>query len=356
MKSKQIIIGGVIVVCVAIGVFALVKWHGGASASGDDESADENVQTVVSVQTGSLQRVTLHRYVTGYGTVEAAPTTKNEPAAGGMLAAPTAAVVAKVNVVAGQQVTNGEVLVELNSAAATFGYAKAEVERQKKLFEQQNTSLRNLEDAQAQMASLEVVAPVDGTVVNISVKPGQAVDVNAPVAEVVNLNRLAVTTKIPASQAGELNTGEDMQINPEQNGQSISVPLSYVSPAVDPNDGTVSAWAALPAGSGLRPGEFVDLKIVTAIHTNSLAAPAESIVTDENGNSTIALVHGDEATQVPVQTGLSENNWTEITGTNLNAGDTVVTVGAYGLPEKTQIKIINSSAESASASNSADAQ
>ncbi|MGH7990964.1 MAG: efflux RND transporter periplasmic adaptor subunit, partial [Limisphaerales bacterium] len=303
MKRKQIIIGGAIVVCLALGIFAFVKLRGGASAAGEAELADENVQTVIPVHVGALRRVTLHHYVTGYGTVEAEPATENEPAAGGTLAAPTAGVVATVNVVAGQQVKKGGVLVELNSATATFAYAKAEVERQKKLFAGQNTSLKNLEDAEAQLASLEVVAPVSGTVVGIAVKSGEAVDANAPVAEVIDLNRLAVMTKIPAAQAGELKSGEEVQISDGQNN-STTTTLSFVSPAVDANDGTVSAWTALPSMSGLRPGEFVDLKIVTEVRTNCLAAPAEGVVTDEAGKSSIWLVKGDQAIQTNVQTGL----------------------------------------------------
>ena len=83
------------------------------------------------------------------------------------------------------------------------------------------------------------------------------------------------------------------------------------------------------------------LRIVTAVHTNCLAAPEESVVTDESGHSVIALVNGDEATQTPVQTGFRENGWVEVEGTGLKEGDTVVTVGAYGLPEKTQIQVVN---------------
>jgi multidrug efflux pump subunit AcrA (membrane-fusion protein) len=352
MKRKPILIGGAIAVCLALGIYALIKTHHSGYGSGD-ESPDENVPTIIPVQTGTLKLATLHSYITGYGTIEAAPAIQNQSAAGGTLAAPSAGVVAQINVVAGQQVNKGDVLVELNSASATFNYAKAEVERQKKLFADQNTSLKNLEDAEAQLASLEIVAPVAGTVTRLDVQSGQAVDVNAPVAEVIDLKRLAVATKIPASQAGGLKVGEDIEISVES---PVTAKLSFVSPAVDATDGTVSAWAALPSDSGLRPGEFVPIKIVTEVKSNCLAAPGESVVTDEDGNSVVALVKGDQATQVPVGIGLSENDWTEISGTNLNAGDTVVTVGAYGLPDKTQIKIVNPAADATSATNPADAQ
>ena len=168
MKRKQIIIGIIVIVCAGLGIYALVKSHGAAAAADEDEATP----SVVTVQAGSLKRMTLHNYVSGYGTIEPAPATADEPAAGAQLAAPVAGVVTKINTIAGQQVKKGDVLVELNSGTATFDYATGEVERQKKLFAQQNTSLKNLQDAEAQLALLQVTAPLSGTVVRVNVKPG----------------------------------------------------------------------------------------------------------------------------------------------------------------------------------------
>jgi multidrug efflux pump subunit AcrA (membrane-fusion protein) len=95
---------------------------------------------------------------------------------------------------------------------------------------------------------------------------------------------------------------------------------------------------------------------VTAVHTNCLAAPVESVVTDENGQSVIALVTGGQAAQMPVQTGLRENGLVEVSAPELKAGDTVVTVGAYGLPEKTKIRVENSPGDESSPTNPPDAK
>jgi RND family efflux transporter MFP subunit len=285
--------------------------------------------------------------------VDAAPATANEPAAGGTLAAPSAGVVARVNVIPGQRVQKGDVLVGLNSSTATFEYAQAELERQKELFAQQNTSRKNLEDAQAQLNSLEIIAPVSGAVTTLNVRPGQAVDTTTIVAGVMDLNRLAVSAKIPAAQAAQLQPGQEVQILTDP---PVTASLSFVSPSVAPEDGTVAVWASLPAGNPLRPGQFVQFKIVSEVHTNCLAAPAASVVTDDDGNSTIPLVKGSgEADQTPVHIGLREGDWVEVQGTNLNVGDPVVTVGAYGLADKTLLKIVNPG-EGDSTTNSAGAQ
>jgi len=146
-----------------------------------------------------------------------------------------------------------------------------------------------------------------------------------------------------------LKIGEEEQISGTgfqpvngQDARSTTATLSFVSPAVDAKSGTILTRALLPADSGLRPGQFVQLKIITAVHTNCLAAPSESVVTDESGKSVIALVNGDEAAQTPVQTGLREGGWVEVFGAGLQEGAPIVTVGAYGLPDKTKINVVRS--------------
>lgn len=356
MKPKNILIGIAVVVCAVLGIFAIVKLQAPSSGGGDDDDDDvataTGVEPLVTVQVGVLKRVTLHHYVNGYGDIEAAPAAKNRPAGGGLLAPPSAGIVAKVNVVAGQHVHQGEVLIELNSSSATFDYAQAEIGRQEKLYAQQNTSRKNLEDARAQLASLEIIAPVSGTVTSVNVQPGQAVDPGTAVAEVIDFRRLAVSTKIPATQAAQLQTGDDVQL---QTDPPVTVPLSFIGTAINPDDGTIPAWALLPPDTQLRPGQFVPLKIVTAVHTNTLAAPADSVVTDESGNSTISLVANSESALTPVQTGFREDGWVEVNAPGLKEGDPVVTVGAYGLADQTKIKIA-SPGDDASATNTPAAQ
>ena len=324
----------------------------GKAHHGDDDDAPEpatGTPSIVSVQTGALKLATLHRYVGGYGTVEPAPATAELPAAGAQLAAPSAAIVAKVNVLEGQHIERGGVLMELNSGTETAENAAQEVARQEQLYAQQNTSQKNLQNAQAQLALLRVTSPLSGTVARVNVKPGQAVDSTTVVAEVMDLNRLAVSAEIPAAEASDLNAGEPVEILTEP---TVTTELSFVSPNVNKDNDAVLVRAVLPAGSTLRPGQFVPLRIVTMVHTNALAAPGESVVTDEDGKSVLALVKGDEATQTTVVTGLRENGWIEVTAPELKAGDVVVTVGAYGLPEKTRIQVQNSSGDETSTNSS----
>jgi hypothetical protein len=51
------------------------------------------------------------------------------------------------------------------------------------------------------------------------------------------------------------------------------------------------------------------------------------------------VVEGDRAAQKPVKTGLRDGNLVEVEAEGLKEGDTIVTVGAYGLPKETKVKI-----------------
>ena len=117
MKLKPIAIGIAVVLCAGAGVFFLVRSHRAASAAA---GAEEETPPVVSVQVGSLKRSTLRHYVEGYGTIETAPATAEQPAAGAPLAPATAGVIARVGVVVGQQVKKGDMLdgVELGHSDA----------------------------------------------------------------------------------------------------------------------------------------------------------------------------------------------------------------------------------------------
>ena len=53
----------------------------------------------------------------------------------------------------------------------------------------------------------------------------------------------------------------------------------------------------------------------------------------------IYVVEGDKAVQMRVKTGLRDGNLIEVEAEGLKEGDTIVTVGGYGLPKETKVKI-----------------
>lgn len=335
MKPIALVVA--VVLGLGLGAYALL------GSQGADSRADDNrvSSSLISVQVGRLKHMTVHRYVTGYGLVEAQPATPRRPAAAAAIAAPVTGVVTAVKVVAGQKVLRGQVLMELNSAAMTEAYAAQEAARQRKLYAAHNTSLKALQEADARLALLRVTAPLTGTVVRLNVAPGAAVSASTVLAEVIDLRRLVVQVAIPRAAATELAIGQTLNV---LGTPPITTRLGYISPTVSQSDGTVTTWAPVPPASGLQRGQFVRIRIVTLTHRDSLVAPTASVVRGIDGHGVLWIVRGDEAIRVPVRTGLREAGWIEVSGPGLASGTPVVTVGAFGLPRRTRIQIVKAAA------------
>lgn len=320
--------------------------------------------TEVAVQVSKIARTTLRAHVEAYGTVEPEPAGGGKPGGAARLAAPVAGVVMAVPVKEGDRVEVGTVIVRLDDRVAlamaekartSVTFAEQIVARQTKLKSIDGTSEKVIQEAaqqlasskaelataEAQLALVQLRTPLAGTVGRINVAPGQAVDLNTVVAEVVDSSRLVVTASVPASEASALKTGQSVEIFTESNEKpAATVSISFVSPSTDVKTGTVLMRIAVPAEAGLRSGQFVRVRIVGEEHLDRLAVPLASVVTDVEGHSVIAVVEGGKATQKSVKTGIRDGDLVEVEGEGLKEGDTIVTVGAYGLPKETKVRLL----------------
>jgi len=327
-----------------------------------EQSGSQTVATEVTVQVGKVTKADLRARVEAYGMVAPEPATAGRPGGGAKLSPAVASVVLAVLVTEGQSVKSGDIIIRLDDRIAQASVEKAQhalafaqqvVVRQDKLKAFEGTSDKAIAEArqqlaaagaelavtQAALAQLQVVSPLEGIVARVNVLPGQSVDPSIVVAEIVDPERLAVTVNVPADEAAPLKAGQAAEVTAQSaDAPATSAVVSFVSPSVDPKTGAVLARLALPANSGLRTGQFVRARIVTEKRPGRLTVPRDSVV-KANGAPVIYRVDGDKAVQTPVKTGIRDGNLVEVEAAGLKEGDTIVTVGAYGLPNETKIKI-----------------
>ena len=327
------------------------------------EAADEKIVTEVAVRVGKVAKADLRARVEAYGVVEGEPAKAGGPGGGAKLAAPAAGVVMAVAATEGQSVKAGDVIVRLDDRMAqaavdkaqhSVEYAEQLVARQGRLKTVDGTSEKAIQEAQQQLAGaraelasakaglaqVQLATPVDGVVARVNVQPGQSVDPNMVVAEIVDLGRLVVTAGVPAAEAAGLKAGQPAEVFAEGSEKAAaSGSVSFVSPSVDLKTGTALVRVTLPKDAGLRPGQFVRARIVSEERAGRLAVPRESVVKSEEGQ-VVYVVEGDKAKQKAVKVGVYDGKLVEVEGEGLKEGDAVVTVGAYGLPKETKIKVI----------------
>ena len=268
----------------------------------------------------------------------------------------------------GQRVDRGATVFRLDSRVAEVAVERArqtvmvaaqQVQRQEQLGPGQATSLKAYQEATAQLTQarseltaaelqrrlLDVQAPISGTVVTLHARLGDAIDPSTALAEVIDLSRLVVSVSIRSVDAPRVTRGQRMEIVSNSIGAgpasstASAATVDYIGAQVDAATDTVMVRARVAAGVPIRPGEFVDVRIVIDERRDRLVVPVESIVRGEGGNE-IAVVNGNTAVKQRVTLGLSEGGGVEVQGDGLREGLSVVVQGAYGLPATSKIKVM----------------
>ena len=363
-------------------LLAMMVAMSGCQRSGapPESTASADPEPVVSVTVAPVVRTTLHEYVTGWGRIEPESATAGRPPANAAIAAPVAGIVTAIQCTEGERVRKGATLFRLDSrvvdvavqrAQEAVRYAESVVQRQEQLGPGQATSQKTYQDAKQQLAAaqselnaaqlqrrlLDVAAPIDGTIVKINTKLGNAIDPSTVLAEMIDLDRLVVNAAIRSVDAGQVRRGQGVTLTagtaPSAPSDAIQAPASsnsaksaaetatveYLGAQVDPTTDSVMVRARLPATSTLRPGQYVNVRVLIAERPNQLAVPVDSIVQGPSGPE-VALVQGDMAIRTSVTTGLTEGGHVQVEGNGIHEGSSVVVQGAYGLLPKTRIKVI----------------
>ena len=340
-------------------------------ASGGAEKAQETTATMVPVEVGQIQRMTLHDYLWAYGSVVPNPGIAGNTPATAHVNSPREGIVTQVQCTVGGPVRKGQILFSLydrparlavEQAEKTLRFAEENFQRQEKLQQIDGTSAKTyleaqqqldeartrLSQARTQLEMLKVPAPFDGTIMAVRATVGKTVPLGGTLAQLTDLTRLMVKAGVPSPQADRLRIGQDVDIDAgalgapsESQAATLTGRVDYLDRRIDPNDDTVFVLIGLPSDTSLRPGQFVRVRITAAEYRDRLAVPNKSVVTTPKGQAVLAIVQGDEAVPTPITRGVREGDWIEVEGAQLEAGMPIVTVGAYGLPGRTKIRMMD---------------
>jgi membrane fusion protein (multidrug efflux system) len=362
-----------IIVLASIALVVLLVWRGWLTPAAGKDLGETG--SIVAVHTGKIVTASLHRLVTAYGTVEPEPSAPGRQAAGARVASPFAGIVAETFCREGQQVRKGEPLFRLDGRVAdllvakareTLAFAEIAYEREKKLLAVEGTSQKKFLDAEQTLKSarnelanlqvqrnlLDIAAPLAGTIMQVNVRPGEAVDMATVLAEVIDLDRLTIAAGVPSAEAGLLKLGQAVELDTASapagsmrnfKTSAAIAKIMYVGSQIDPRTDTVPVRISVPAASGLRPGQFLSLRIICAEHRDCLAVPEAAVVADavDGESGSIVLVKGDRASRTPVKIGFREAGLVEVAAAGLQTGMVIVNEDAYAIGTETKIRVIS---------------
>src|SRR6185312_7163945 len=200
------------------------------------------------------------------------------------------------------------------------------------------------EGAAAQLSYTDIRSPIDGVVTDRPLYPGETPSAGTALLTIMDTSSVIAKAHIPQDDAAILKIGDPATITAPGDFKATGK-VTLISPALDPNSTTVEVWIEAPNPSGaLRPGKAVNLQIVARVEENAIAVPASAILKSPEGETKLMVVSDDGIAQERVvEIGISGGGDVQVTK-GLNAGETVIASGAYGLADKTHVKQIETAA------------
>ena len=194
--------------------------------------------------------------------------------------------------------------------------------------------------AQAQLSYSEIRSPINGVITDRPLYPGEMAAAGTPLLTVMDISSVIARAHIPQDDAATLKVGDKGTMTVPGMDQPVQGKVTVVSPALDPNSTTIEIWfEAKNPRHELKPGTSVHLSVTAQTVKDALVVPATSILTAPDASTTVMLVGSDGlAHQQAVKVGIRNGDDVQIVE-GVKEGDKVVTNGAYGLPDKTKIKV-----------------
>jgi HlyD family secretion protein len=205
---------------------------------------------------------------------------------------------------------------------------------------QRDSAAGKYRGAQAQLSYSEIRSPINGVITDRPLYPGEMAAAGTPLLTVMDISSVIAKAHIPQDEAAALKVGDKGSITVPGITEPINGKVTVVSPALDPNSTTVEIWFEVKNPQHeLKPGTSVHLSMTAQTVKDALVVPLSSVLTAPDGTTTVMLAGADgRAHQKAVRLGIRNGDDVQIIE-GVNEGDKVISNGAYGLPDKTKIKI-----------------
>ena len=259
----------------------------------------------------------------------------------------------------GQRIKAGELVARLNApeikarldqAQASLQQAKRDWKRVSSLFNQQAATRSDydtadsryqvakaaVEEAQAMMSYVEILAPFDGVVTRKWVDVGDQATPGKPLVDLEDPSRLQLEADVPEAIATKIQQNASMTIRVSDTTGDFSGTVAEIAPVADPLSRTFRVKLDVAAPSGLMSGQFARL-LVPVGETTSMRVPASAVV--ERGQMEIVFAVEDQHARLHlVKTGRQFKNEIEILS-GLDSGDSVVVDNAGQLVDGQPVKV-----------------
>ena len=209
-------------------------------------------------------------------------------------------VITALNVKAGDRVSKGEVLVQLDASVLNQQIAQAQTQvslnktlydRQKNLWDQKiGTEVQYLQAQTTLQSSLKQVAllrqqadmyritsPISGTIDQMDLKLGQVIQPGTNGIRIVNADNLKVKADVPESYATDISQGDNVKVVVPDANDSLMLKVTFAAKVIDPGSRSFGIEIKLPQNKSWRPNMTATIRVADYSKKNSIAVPLNAI-------------------------------------------------------------------------------
>lgn len=269
----------------------------GLAACSNDEPDETTEERVTPVETAEVAEENLEITKQFYG--------RTSPESMTPVMSPAPGEVEELNVEQGEQVEEGEVLASILTSESP--------------------------------APLEVEAPQDGQVANLSVQEGGVASNSEPIMTIVDLASILVEIHITASDLSLFEEVEEALVTIENANFEEEVSINHVA-TVPGETGLYTVELIVENEENeIKPGMSAVVAITEQVVEDTLIVPTAALV-EENERTFVYRIENEQAVEVPVTIVEAQSDRTAIEG-ELAEGDMVVTRGQLTLRDGSPVSV-----------------
>ncbi len=330
------------------------------SSAADTSRADTARIDAVPVETALSTTGDISSFLLFSSTVETEASVEIHPEISGL--------VEVVAVEEGDQVAAGDTLVRLDTDQARtddresamelrhleMGYKRTEEmfrrgliapqDHEDRLFHLEEARLK-VEKARLALENTMIRAPFAGVITTRQVQVGARVAPGAKLFDLVKIDDMIARVSVPGRYLTRVRVGQKAEVVSDfLEGMEFEGYVKRISPVVDPKSGTFKVTVGLrDRWEHLRPGVFVNVRVITDTHTGAVLLPKQAVVYD-GGERYVFLVEDSTASRVRLDAGYEDSRFIEaLSGIVIDTP--VIVIGQAGLKDKARVKVVNASGD-----------
>jgi len=184
----------------------------------------------------------------------------------------------------------------------------------------------DLKLAEKRLGDATIRAPFDAVVSQRMVAPGQFIKDNVALMTLVKTYPLRLNVDIPEVAAAGVRVGSELAFSSEAlPGKTFRAVVREMNPSLDTRSRSLNVQARLVSTDpALKPGMFVQVKLSLPAGQKAVMVP-DAAVTTIAGLTKLFAVRNGKAVEIHVTPGVHTDGWVEVSGSGLEAGETVAT-------------------------------